>query len=276
MVYLNRAKNEVETAARERFIRAYQRFIPEVRHVLYVVNKGFSEEELGAQYALFQALRPRFIDVDDEGFDLDAYRKAAQQIEQPIAFFLNTHSEPLQQGWLDKIYDCFTSSDNIGLAGCTGNLETLHPFVPDFPAFPNFHVRSNAFMLARQDYLKMFEDRPLENKLQAYQLESGILSMTRMIQYSGREAVVVGRHGMVQQNALWRAGIFRSGSQQNLLLADNQTRHYQQACQLKKLMIWLVNYSRLSHVYPYQRLYFYLVISPLLLLRTLWRAIKEK
>lgn len=276
VVYLNRASTEVEKAARERFIGAYQRFVPEVRHVLYVVNKGFAENELGAQYALFRVLQPRFINVDDEGFDLEAYRKAAQQIEEPIVFFMNTHSEPLQQGWLDKVYVCFTSSEHIGLAGCTGNVETHHPFAPDFPAYPNYHVRSNGFMLARQDYLNMLGDRPLDNKLQAYQLEAGRLSLTRMIQATGREAVVVGRQGGVQQRALWRAGVFRSGCQHNLLLADNQTRHYQQASLFKKLMIWSVNYSRLSQVYPYQRLHFYLITRPLSRLRTLWRTIKKK
>jgi hypothetical protein len=275
-VYLNRAKTEVESAARERFIRAYQLFIPEVRHVLYVVNKGFAQEELCAQYALFQALEPRFINVDDESFDLEAYRKAARQIEEPIVFFMNTPPEPLQQGWLDKVYACFTTSDNIGLAGCTGNVETHHPFAPDFPAYPNYHVRSNAFMLARHDYLKMLEGRKLENKLQAYQIEAGRLSLTQMIQATGRKAVVVGKQGEVQQQNLWRAGIFRSGCQQNLLLADNQTRHYQQASKSKKLVIWLINYSYLSQIYPYQRLCFYLIIYPLSRLRKLWLAIKSK
>ena len=41
-------------------------------------------------------------------------------------------------------------------------------------------------------------------------------------------------------------------------------------------MIWSVNYSFLSQVYPYQRLHFYLITRPLSRLRTLWRAIKKK
>jgi len=276
VVYLNRAKTEVEITARKRFILAYQRFIPKVQHVLYVVNKGFSQEELSVQYALFQTLEPCFIDVDDESFDLEAYRKAALQIEEPIVFFMNTHSEPLQVGWLDKVYACFTSSDNIGMAGCSGNVETHYPFVADFPAYPNYHIRSNAFMLARHDYLKMLEDRPLDTKLQAYQIEAGLLSLTRMIQATGREAVVVGRQGEVNQQKLWKAGIFRSGCQQNLLLADNQTRQYQQASNFKKLMIWLINYTHLSQIYPFQRLYFYMIIRPYSSLRNLWFVIKNK
>lgn len=276
VVYLNRARTEVENAARERFVRAYQRFYPKVRHTLYIVNKGFAAEELGAQYTLFNELRPRFIDINDEGLDLEAYRKAARQIEESIVFFMNTHSEPLQYGWLDKVYATFTSSAKIGLVGCTGNVETHHPFAPDFPEYPNFHVRSNGFMLAKQDYLQLLGDRPLDNKLQAYQLEAGRLSLTRMIQSTGREALVVGRQGAVLPQALWRAGIFRSGCQRNLLLADNQTRHYQQAALLKKLLIWAVNYSRLSQLYPYQRLHFYLFTRPLSRLRTMWRTLRKK
>ena len=267
VVYLNRAKTRDESAARERFIRAYLRFIPKVRHVLYVVNKGFSDEELCDQYALFEILESRFIDIDDDGFDLEAYRKAAQLIEEPIVFFMNTHSEPLHMGWLDKVYDCFTSRDSIGMAGCSGNLETHHPFVPGFSTYPNYHIRSYAFMLARHDYLKMLENRIIDNKLQAYQIEAGILSMTRMIEATGRQAVVVGRQGEVYEKILWKSGIFRSACQQNLLVADNQTRHYQQANQFLKLMIWLINYSYLSQIYPSQRLFYYLIVRPISIIR---------
>lgn len=253
VVYLNRAATETETTARERFIRAYRRFLPEVPHELYVVNKGFSAEQLREQYMFFKDLTPRFINIDDQGFDLEAYRKAAIQIEEPIIFFMNTHSEPLQHGWLDKVYAAFTSSSQIGLVGCSGSMETHHPFAPGFPGYPNYHVRTNGFMIARQDYLDITEGRPLENKLQAYQFEAGRLSMTWMIQSSGRRALVVGKQGTVQPQILWYANIFRSWNQRNLLLADNQTRAYQKASFLGKLKIWALSHSCLSQLHP-QRL----------------------
>lgn len=250
VVYLNRAATETEAAARERFIKAYQRFFPEVPHELYVVNKGFSTEQLIEQYMLFKDLAPRFINVDDRGLDLEAYRKAALQIEEPIIFFMNTHSEPLQHGWLDKVYEVFTSSRQIGLVGCSGNLETLHPFFSGFPKYPNYHIRTNGFMIRRRDYLDMVGDRPLETKIQAYQFESGRQSMTWMIQASGRQALVVGRRGNVRPKILWRAGIFRSGNQSNLLLADNQSRVYQTASLIGKLKIWTLSYTFLSELHP--------------------------
>lgn len=250
VVYLNRAATGIEMAARERFIKAYQRFLPAVPHELYVVNKGFPAERLSEQYMLFKDLSPRFINVDDHGIDLEAYRRAASQIEEPIIFFMNTHSEPLQHGWLDKLYDVFTSSPQIGLVGCSGNMETLHPFFPGFPGYPNYHIRTNGFMVARQDYLEMVADRSLETKSQAYQLEGGRRSITKMIQASGRQALVVGSRGAVEPRILWRAGIFRSGNQSNLLLADNQCRVYQAASLIGKLKLWALSYTFLSQLHP--------------------------
>ena len=89
----------------------------------------------------------------------------------------------------------------------------------------------------------MLGDRPMDSKVQAYQIEAGRFSLTQLIQATGRDAVVVGKLGVVQKGALWRANIFRSGCQQNLLLADNQTRLYQQASLINKLIMWSVNYS---------------------------------
>lgn len=275
VVYLNRAVTDDEIAGRERFIRAYQRFPPTVPHELYVVNKGFAADQLREQYMLFKELAPRFININDEGFDLEAYRKAAHQIEEPIIFCMNTHSEPLQPEWLDTVYAAFTSSGKIGVVGCSGNVETHHPFAPGFPGYPNYHVRTNGFMIARQDYLDMVEGRPLETKLQAYQFEAGRQSMTWAIHASGREALVVGRNGAVQPQILWRAGIFRSLNQGNLLLADNQTRAYQTTSFLDKLKVWALSYSNLSQLHP-QRLRWQLSNRPLSrFARQLWRQLRS-
>jgi len=252
VVYLNRAKTGAEIASRERFISAFNRFRPSVSHELYIVNKGFSAEQLFEQYMLFKDLAPRFININDDGLDLEAYRKAASQIDEETVLFMNTHSEPLQHGWLEKLYSAFSGSD-VGLVGCTGNMETRYPFEEGFPIFPNYHIRSNAFMISRQDYLALLDDRPLENKTKAYQFECGDQSMTKLIEASGRQALVVGKRGPVQKHVLWRAGIFRSGHQQNLLVGDNQTRIYQSSTFLKKLALWAFSYSYLNFVYPLPR-----------------------
>jgi hypothetical protein len=179
VVYLNRCQTTSERHSRERFVGAYQRFLPKVPHRLYIVNKGFDAEGLPAQYDFFQVLSPAFIDVNDEGFDLVAYRKAALQIDAPIVFFMNTYSEPLHAGWLDKAYEAFTSDTQVGLVGLSANLETHFPFWPGFLEYPNYHIRTNGFMIARQSYIDALENRPMESKLQAYQFEAGEWSLNQ-------------------------------------------------------------------------------------------------
>lgn len=262
VVYLNRAKTDAERAARQRFIEAYQRFHPTTPHVLYVINKGFSPQALRSQYMLFKDISPRFIDIDDSGLDLEAYRQAAVLIDEPTVFFMNTHSEPVHPDWLDKVFESFNSSSQIGLAGCTGNIETLHPYFPGFPHSPRYHIRSNGFMISRDDYLEVTRGRNLSEKVEAYQLEAGLHSMTWMIESNGREAVVIGKRGAVKKEILWRANIFRSGNQGNLLLADNQTRIYQRASILAKLKLWLTTYTPLSYLQP-QRASWHLRNRPL-------------
>ncbi len=254
VVYLNRAVTETEKQGRARFIKAYSHFYPRIPHQLYVVNKGFAKEQLHAEYALFQDLKPHYIDIDDNGFDLEAYRKAAQRIEEQVVYFMNTHSEPLHSGWLDKVYDAFTSNCQVGLVGCTANLETLSPYLPNFPDYPNFHVRTNGFMLAKQDFLEAIANRTLERKVDAYQFESGKLSLTRHISASGRQVLVVGNKGEVLPHQLWRAGLFRSGRQANLLLADNQTRIYLQSSIIVKLGLWAKSYTLFCKVCTLMRL----------------------
>lgn len=254
VVYLNRCKTESEKRVRDRFVKAYQRFRPLVRHHLYIVNKGFEPEALQAEYDFFNVLSPAFINIDDEGFDLVAYRKAALQIDAPIVFFMNTYSEPLHSGWLDKTYEVFTSDEQIGLVGLSANLETHYPFLPGFLKYPNYHIRTNGFMLARQRYLEALERRSMETKLQAYQFEAGEWSLTRTIQASGLRALVVGKNGVMPPERLWRACIFRSGNQGNLMLADNQTSIYQDASMLVKAGLWLCTYTPFAHVYPHERL----------------------
>ena len=259
IVYLNRGKTEEERISRERFKCAFKRFHPKLRHQLYIINKGFEHEQIKGEHDFFRDLKPRFIDISDDGFDLDAYREAAIRAEEEIIFFMNTHSEPLQEYWLEKIYNIFCSSPLIGLVGCSGNVETHHPFLPDFPKYPNYHIRTNAFMTSRDDYLLWIGSKNFETKQQAFHFEAGNSSLTRLVESNGQQAFVAGKRGVVTPNTLWRSGIFRSGFQKNLLVGDNQTRTYQECPLLWKLARWMLNYSYLSQIYPPQRIIYYLL-----------------
>ena len=99
----------------------------------------------------------------------------------------------------------------------------------EYPRFPNPHVRTTAFMLDRATVATMGLEH-VRDKRAAYLLESGRASITRQVQQRGRRAVVVGRDGRVYDVDEWpRSRSYRSGRQENLLVADNRTRDWQQA-----------------------------------------------
>ena len=95
-----------------------------------------------------------------------------------------------------------------------------------FPPFPNPHVRSNAFVMRRQRLLWWVDPLPV-NKTTCLELECGPNSLTRRLSREGLAAVAVGRDG--ERYPLERfpeSGVFRSGNQENLLVADNRTREF--------------------------------------------------
>jgi hypothetical protein len=135
----------------------------------------------------------------------------------------------------------------VGLVGATGSYESQAELMRgrarywplqlarlaqarrDYPRFPNPHVRTSTFMLERTLLAGMGLERATDKRA-AYLLESGPRSITRLVQEQGLRAVIAGRDGLLYDVEEWaESRTFRSGEQQNLLVADNQTRDYQTA-----------------------------------------------
>jgi hypothetical protein len=95
-----------------------------------------------------------------------------------------------------------------------------------FDPFPNYHVRTNAFMIAR-DTLAALRLHALHDKKHAYLLESGRESITHQIRAMDLRTLIVDRDGGAYDHQQWhRSRSFWQGDQEGLLVADNQTRHY--------------------------------------------------
>lgn len=98
-----------------------------------------------------------------------------------------------------------------------------------FPLFPNYHVRTNAFMASRETLTKI-RTWPMLFKFSTQLFESGHNSLTNQILQLGLRALVVSRTGEVFEKEDWHlSNTFRQGLQENLLVADNQTTDYADA-----------------------------------------------
>jgi hypothetical protein len=191
----------------------------------------------------------------DRGFDLGSYFFASERVKERLVMFTNSYSVLQGDRWLAKILDAY-SQPRVGLVGATGSWESLSsqylnkrfdtsqsrfrdvlakgkalavglPLLALFPAFPNIHLRTNGFLLAREDFLAM-RPRIICTKLDAWLFESGRNSMTRQVLGRGLGVLVVGRDGSAYRPTEWPQSMtFWRSTQENLLLHDNRTIAYE-------------------------------------------------
>lgn len=219
-----------------RFARSYLQHPAGIPHRLVIACKGQQEMDAapGSLVSLARELGAQTVGVPDRGLDLDSYAAVARQLPDEAFCFLNTSSEILAAGWLETLSRAL-ALPQMALVGATGSWESAlseapRPLKPvlrrRYPPFPNPHIRTNAFML-RAGTLHSLHWPPVLRKSRALALESGRLGITRQIAQRGLRYAVAGRDGEVHLPDGWpRSRTFRSGHQENLLVADNRTRQY--------------------------------------------------
>ena len=221
--YLLRKGNNVLHFAS--FLDSLRRHVTYVRYIPVVIQKGFPSgfrHPLIGAWTTRDGRRAQCIEVSDEGYDLLAYRKASGQFKVDYCLFFNSYCRILGDLWLDHYISAAEKCGENCIIGATGSWQ--RPTLAD--AFPNMHIRSNAFLISRKLYLSF--DNPLITKDDSYELEHGALSMTNIVLDSGGRVAVVDRNGRVLFPDRWPSeNIFWRGDQELLLVSDNRTADYQ-------------------------------------------------
>lgn len=233
-----------------RFLASYRRNPAGMDHDLVIIFKGFPQDRVPVPYE--EELRgiaytPYFVDLS--GFDIVPYFKTGRHFSHDYFCFLNSYSVILDRDWLKKIAS-HAMGDNVGIAGATGSYQSIsssyiyfrvkgYPLwkkilgIPwrwylgfFFDPFPNYHVRTNAFMMSRSVMSRIRCPR-IRTKMDAYRFECGKDGLTRQILRQGLDVLIVGRDGNAYRMEDWcRSNILYQGEQENLLVADNQTNRY--------------------------------------------------
>jgi len=227
VAYLARGAHPDWLSALERFLDSYRRNQPGCEHTLYVIFKGFANNrDLERARDIFSGVPYKPVFLADESFDLGAYIEWANMIEEELICVLNTASEILAPNWIRKLAVNLLLP-NVGLVGATGSYESLSVLNKAFPGFPNIHIRTNAFMIERELFCSITNGVKIADKMDAWLFESGPRSLTRRVLDKGMEAFLVGSNGFAYSPQFWAvSNIYRQGKQENLLVADNQTRSF--------------------------------------------------
>jgi hypothetical protein len=241
------------------FLESYRARSAGIEHQLVVLFKGFtSDGELAPFNDLLDGTPHESLRVDDRGFDIKPYFTAARKLPHKYHCFLNSYSRIVGVDWLAKLH-AQLAQQGVGLVGATGSHESpldghrRHIATARYPRtvrglrakfrdrrltrrledafepFPNPHIRTNGFMIERATMLSLSFEGERE-KMDSLRFESGRRGMTRQVLGRGLEALVVGRDGAGYKREQWPASrTFRSGEQENLLIADNRTDQYAEA-----------------------------------------------
>jgi hypothetical protein len=225
---------------------------------------------------LAQSCGAKIVDLPDDGFCFGAHFRAAQLSDADYIFPMTSTSQILQDDWLLKFKKAFEENKKLKHAGTGGFWALLNePSIKDFinenskrkfgnkkslarsiykkleylkdidlvlkekfqPPFPNYLIRSNAYMICRKMYLEFMEKYGIpKNKFEACQLESGVYKgLSKFVERKGFKIGVLGADGRLYKKHEWpesKTGfapdlsnvIIKDWHYDNYLSADPQTK----------------------------------------------------
>jgi glycosyltransferase involved in cell wall biosynthesis len=112
------------------FLVSYRKYWAGVEHDLIIVRKGEgrSDRARKAINVVLAGIKVRYIDIDDVGYDIQAYLRVSHLLKNEYLCFLNTFSEIKVEGWLSKLMQPF-EDPQVGLAGATASYESIQDSV---------------------------------------------------------------------------------------------------------------------------------------------------
>ncbi len=206
------------------FLDSYKKHPASQKHSLFILFNGFQEDDDRPALSLLEGVEFQRRDFrDDGGCDIGPYLEIATSEQYDYFCFLNSYSRILGDNWLNHFYSAYHAAENCRLIGASGVWESNAGDLP----FPNYSVRTNAFFIAKTtfEFLDLWE---MTQKSDTNEFESGPNGLSQQIMRNGFEVYVVDKFGKYWPRTAWDMSLtFRSGDQENLLIADNRTEHYQ-------------------------------------------------
>ncbi|MBR6162847.1 hypothetical protein IKQ26_03010 [bacterium] len=247
-------------SAFEKFLKSYEKFPAGVEHNLIILLRGYenNSEEYEKIKEICRQKKIKTIDTTDTGYDFGAYLEGAKQSFSEYIFCMNTTCEIMTENWLKKLFSAV--NEKYKLAGVCGSFELCPKFINDFrladsfkdkikvffhkinifrivyryyftdktEGFPNYSVRTSAFLIDRNLLIKYFEENDLpKTKLESYEIENGKNSLSKFVIKSGYEICVVDKSGKIfEKENFDKSNTYRSEIN-NYIIKDRQIENYE-------------------------------------------------
>jgi hypothetical protein len=245
------------------FIYSYLNYNSGLDHDLLIVFKDCSKVDNYLDLLKLYDINYQTYIGNNIGYDIKTYLDVSIQYCYDFFCFINSSSQILYNYWLSKLYNNILKKD-VGIVGATGSWaslfynpyleshnryiiynimrhiwrKTLKPKLKPYDPFPNYHVRTNAFMISRNLFNYIGKDKSLLTKEDSYRFESGKNGLSKQILKMNLKLLVVDKDGIAYEKEDWyKSKTFWQGNQENLLISDNRTNDYQNSGFAKRLLL---------------------------------------
>lgn len=226
VVFLSRGEDYGLEYAKN-FFNSYRKNYSGVKHQLIILAKAWENkrEEYDKLIKLAKKYKAAILNLEDSGFDIGAYIKAAKLLDDEYILFLNSSVRILVKNWLTKFYKTFDENPDIQLIGAMGSWESGIT-----ESFPNPHIRTNAFWIERKLFLEYFANLDkIETKDDTYEIEHGKNSLTKFVLDKGYKVVVVNSDGEFFEPKNWiESQTFRHPINKSIF-SDKHSKIYSEA-----------------------------------------------
>jgi len=227
------------------FTKYYKKYSSGAQHKLLICFKLIDDKRIiNLRKYLKNIKYIEFIDpstVND--YDFGSYKRVAKLYLNYNILFLNSHSYPNTNSWLSKLLKHFNDKTLVATSASYESLYTsikLKKFYKIFSylkkkldyknkfyPFPNPHIRTANFLIKGSVFLKFIKDKKINNKLDAWKIESGKNNLTNFFKHKNYKVFIINLDGhKFTLNDCKFSETFNYRNQNKCIISDKHTRKY--------------------------------------------------
>ena len=227
------------------FVRNYKRYNSGYQHSLLICFKLMNSIQINFFKNILNNIK--YIEYIDSSklndFDFGSYKRVAKLYPSHVIFFLNSHSYPIKKNWLKIISKHYR---NNTILGTTASYESafsslrlkkfykiisymfrFYKFKNTFKAFPNPHIRTSGFLIKGSDFISFIKNKKINNKEDAWSIESGLNGLTNFFKKKKYNIFVVNSDGVKFTENSWKLSeTYVYLKQSKSLISDKHSRKY--------------------------------------------------
>jgi hypothetical protein len=170
VVYVYPVFGEHHDTLAERFAKSYKAHLPKTKHELVVVSNGGPPTDKMRE--TFKDIPCRWLEHDDTGWDIGAFRKAAKEIPAELMVFFGGSAHILGAGWLKRMIAAW-KKHGLALYGVTANTGDRR-----YGVWP--HIRTTGFWLP-PELLNAYPHKTDSSRESRYRFEHGPDCLTEWV-----------------------------------------------------------------------------------------------